>query len=134
MNTQTQHFYNTQEFRIGVIGLLAVVALAAGAFWFGTGLQAETSPSVAPSPLGSSLTAVRESQAVARSPLGSSLTAVRESQAVARSPLGSSLTAVRNSQSLDYVDRLSSAYAANTSASSQPLDYVDRLSNAYPGR
>jgi hypothetical protein len=62
MNAQNQHFVNTQGFRISVIAFLAVVALAGAAFWFGTGLRADTAPSVAPSPLGSSLTAVRESR------------------------------------------------------------------------
>jgi hypothetical protein len=108
--TQRQSFFNTRELRTIVIAFLAVAALAGAAYWFGTGLSADTVASVAPSPLGSSLTNVRESPAVAPSPLGSSLTNVRESPAVAPSPLGSSLTNVRGSQSGDYSD-WSSFYA-----------------------
>jgi hypothetical protein len=62
MNTQEKHFFNTQGFRIGLIALLAVALMAGAAFWFGTGLRAETEQSVAASPPGSSLTAIRESR------------------------------------------------------------------------
>jgi hypothetical protein len=63
--TQRQQFTNTQRFRSIVIVLLAVVALAGAAFFFGTGLRADTSASLAPSPLGSSLTVDRGSAAAA---------------------------------------------------------------------
>ena len=62
MNTQTQRFFDTREFRIGVIAMFAVAALAAGAFLYGTGLRADTAKSVSPSTLGSTLTSVRESR------------------------------------------------------------------------
>jgi hypothetical protein len=62
MNLQTQQFFDSRRFRIGVIAVLAVAVLALAAYWFGTGLQADTKNSVAASPLGSSLTAVRESR------------------------------------------------------------------------
>ena len=60
MNTEGQLFFGTREFRISMIAIAAVALLALAAFLFGTGLRADTSASVAPSPLGSSLTAVRE--------------------------------------------------------------------------
>ena len=82
MTIQGQQFLGTRGYRIGVLAVLAVVVLAAAAFFFGTGLRADTVASVAPSPLGSSLTNVRESQSVAPSPLGSSLTVDRGSTAV----------------------------------------------------
>jgi hypothetical protein len=141
---QRHQFTNTQGFRSIVIALLAVVALAGAAFFFGTGLRADTAQSVAPSPLGSSLTNVRGSQSVdyvgrlinssaaarsvAASPLGSSLTNVRGSQSVARSPLGSSLTAVRQSRFEDRYDRMNTSSAAVTSASS-----ADRWAGFYAG-
>jgi hypothetical protein len=62
MNMQQQRVYGTRGFRIGVIAALAVVVMAVAAYWFGTGLRADTTQSVARSPLGSSLTAVRESR------------------------------------------------------------------------
>ena len=61
MNMQGQRFFDTRWFRIMVIAVAAVAVLALAAYWFGTGLRADTSASVAPSPPGSSLTAVRES-------------------------------------------------------------------------
>jgi hypothetical protein len=142
---QRHQFTNTQGFRSIVIALLAVVALAGAAFFFGTGLRADTAQSVAPSPLGSSLTNVRGSQSVdyvgrlinssaaarsvAASPLGSSLTNVRGSQSVARSPLGSSLTAVRQSRFEDRYDRMNTSSAAVTSASAglSNLEYARKF-------
>ena len=99
MNIQGQQHFNTRWLQIGLLAVLAVALMVAAAFWFGTGLRADTAQSVAPSPLGSSLTAVRLSQSVARSPLGSSLTNVRESI------------------SPDYVERLRNSGAAARSAS-----------------
>ena len=144
MIAQRQQLTNTQGFRSIVIALLAVVALAGAAFFFSTGLRADTAQSVAPSPLGSSLTNVRGSQSVdyvgrlinssaaarsvAASPLGSSLTNVRGSQSVARSPLGSSLTAVRQSRFENRYDRMNTSSAAVTSASS-----ADRWAGFYAG-
>jgi hypothetical protein len=57
MNTQGQQFIGTRGFRIGVLAVLAVVVLVGAAYFFGTGLLADTSASISPSPLGSSLTA-----------------------------------------------------------------------------
>jgi hypothetical protein len=105
VNTQTQHVFNTQGFRIGVIALVAVALLAGGAFWFGAGLRADTSQSVAPSPLGSSLTAVRESQSIDY--VG------RLSRSSAAVPSASA----QWSQSDDYVGRLSRSSAAESPAS-----------------
>jgi hypothetical protein len=58
---QRQQFTSTEAVWILVIALLTAVALFGGAFFFGTSLSADTVESVAPSPLGSSLTNVRES-------------------------------------------------------------------------
>ena len=95
MNTQGQQFFDSRTLQIAILAALAAALMVGAAFFFGTGLYADTQQSVAPSPIGSSLTAVREFRPVAPSPIGSSLTAVREVRSVAASPLGSSLTAVR---------------------------------------
>jgi hypothetical protein len=93
------------------------------AYFFGTGLRADTAKSVAASPIGSSLSNVRESSSVAASPLGSSLTAVRESRlddyygrftnssAAANS---ASLVALAKSRSDFYADLNNSATAADS--------------------
>ena len=62
MNMNEQRLIDRREFRVTVIALAAVAVLALAAYWFGTGLRADTAASVAPSPLGSSLTAIRESR------------------------------------------------------------------------
>jgi hypothetical protein len=100
VNTQSHSILDRREFRIGVSVVIAVAVLAGAAFWFGSGLKADTSASVAPSPIGSSLTAVREMIPAGASPLGSSLTAARASFSVAPSLLGSSLTSARESASV----------------------------------
>jgi hypothetical protein len=56
INMQGQSFFDTRGFRIAVIAVAALAILALAAYWFGSGLRADTSASVAPSPLGSSLT------------------------------------------------------------------------------
>ena len=100
MSIEYQRFYDTRGFRIAVIAAAAVVVLVGAAYWFGTGLQADTAASVAPSPLGSSIANVREVQLVAPSPLGSSIANARQVQSVAPSPLGSSIANVREAQSV----------------------------------
>jgi predicted negative regulator of RcsB-dependent stress response len=62
VNTQQQRFIDTRGFRLVVLAALAVALMVGAAYWFGTRLQADTSASVARSPLGSSLTAIRESR------------------------------------------------------------------------
>jgi hypothetical protein len=116
---QRHQFTNTQGFRSIVIALLAVVALAGAAFFFGTGLRADTAQSVAPSPLGSSLTNVRGSQSVDY--VGRLINSSAAARSVAPSPLGSSLTNVRGSQSVDYVGRLINSSAAARSVAASPL-------------
>jgi hypothetical protein len=133
MNTQGQQFFSTRVFQIALLAALALALMVGAAYFFGTRLSAETEQSVAPSPLGSSLSNVRGSQSVAPSPLGSSLTNFRESPSVARSPLGSSLQAPRERLSEDYVGRLIRSSAAATSAvraASRFADRYDRMSSS----
>jgi hypothetical protein len=133
MNTQGQQFFSTRVFQIAALAALALALMVGAAYFFGTRLSADTEQSVAPSPLGSSLSNVRGSQSVAPSPLGSSLTNFRESSSVGRSPLGSSLTAVRERLSEDYIGRLINSSAAATSAAraaSRFADRYDRMSSS----
>jgi hypothetical protein len=62
MNTHSQPFLDARALRIVVIAVAAATLLVIAAYLFGTGLQADTGRSVAASPLGSSLTAIRESR------------------------------------------------------------------------
>jgi hypothetical protein len=123
---QRQQFTNTRGFWSIVIALLAVVALAGAAFFFGNGLRADTAQSVAPSPLGSSLANVRGSQSVDY--VGRLINSSAAARSVAASPLGSSLTAVRQSRFEDRYDRMNTSSAAVTSASS-----ADRWAGFYAG-
>ena len=111
MSIEYQRFFDTRGFRIAVIAAAAVVVLVGAAYWFGTGLQADTSASVAPSPLGSSIANVREVQSVAPSPLGSSLTAVRGIDS-ATAAKAASLAALAKSRSDFYAELNASAAGA----------------------
>jgi hypothetical protein len=62
MSIQGQQVFSMRWLRISVLAVLAVALLTGAPLWFGSGLRADTSRSVARSPLGSSLTAVRESR------------------------------------------------------------------------
>jgi hypothetical protein len=114
MNSQKQRFFDTRGFRISVIAVLAAAVLVGAAFRFGTGLRADTAPSVAPSPLGSSLTAVRESSSpdyVGR--------LMNSSAAAGASQLG------------DRYDRMnSSSAAAGASQLEDRYDYMNSSSDA----
>jgi hypothetical protein len=105
MNIQQQRFFDTRGFRIGVLAVLAAAALAGAAFWFGTGLRADTTQSVARSPLGSSLTAVRESRSEDYFGRLINSSAAARSAAPVMARFG------------DRYDRMSSSSAAATSAS-----------------
>jgi hypothetical protein len=144
VNTQEQHFFNTQGFRIAMFALAAVALLAVGAFWFGTGLRADTSPSVAPSPLGSSLTAVRSRESLdyvgrlANSSAAGTSASPQLSRSedyvgrLANSSAGGTSASPQLSPSEDHGERLSNSTAAFTSASAQPSpseDHGERLSN-----
>jgi hypothetical protein len=121
MNTNLEQSSDTRGLRIGVITLLAVAVLAGAAFWFGTRLQADTSQSVARSPLGSSLTAIRESRLDDYYGRMSILAAAVRSASPAASRLE------------DYYGRLSNRSAAVTAASlvaSRLDDYYGRLSSS----
>ena len=91
-----------------MIALAAVAVLALAAYFFGTGLLADTSASVAPSPIGSSLTAVRESISK------DYVERLSDSSAAARS---ASLAALAKSRS-DFYAELNNSAAAATSGSS----------------
>jgi hypothetical protein len=109
MNTQ-QRMVESKTFRIAVIAVAAAVLLAAAAYLFGTGLRADTSASVAPSPLGSSLTNSRQSVAVAPASLGASSLEIPSPASVA------ALAAVGESRSEDFYGRSSASSSAIGSA------------------
>ena len=67
MNTQGQQFFDSRTLQIAILAALAAALMVGAAFFFGTGLYADTQQSVAPSPIGSSLTAVRGSNPSAES-------------------------------------------------------------------
>jgi hypothetical protein len=113
---QRQQFTSTEAVWILVIALLTAVALFGGAFFFGTVLSADTVESVAPSPLGSSLTNVRESMPA---DYGERLF---NSSAAAKS---ASLAALAKSRS-DFYAELNNSAAAATSGSSAASRFADR--------
>jgi hypothetical protein len=125
MLTQRQQFTNTQAVWILAIALLAAVALFGGAFFFGTALSADTVESVAPSPLGSSLTAVRETipddyvervrkSAAPASRFEDRYDRMNSSSAAERS---ASLASAGHSPSADFYDSSSTSPARDSSAS-----------------
>jgi hypothetical protein len=59
MNTQGQQFFDSRILQIALLAALSVALMIGAAYFFGTGLYADTQQSVAASPIGSSLTAVR---------------------------------------------------------------------------
>jgi hypothetical protein len=132
MNTQVQRLFDTRGFRIGVIAALAVAVLALAAYWFGTGLMADSSASVAPSPLGSSLTNVRESRSedyVGR--LINSSAAARSSSADYASFGLPVFSAVARSSSADYASfglLVFSAAARSSSTGLSTADYAAKFS------
>ena len=117
MNVQGQRLFDTRGFRIAAIAVAAAVVLGVAAYFFGTGLQADTSASVAPSPLGSSLTAVRESSSVDY--VGRLINASEAAKAA-------SLAALAESRSDFYAD-LSNSAAASRAASAAASRFADRL-------
>jgi hypothetical protein len=123
MYMQEQRFFDTRGFRIAVIAVAAAVVLGVAAYFFGTGLQADTSASVAASPLGSSLTAVRERSSedyVGR--LINASAAARET----------SLAALAKSRSEFYAELNNSAAAsrAASAAASRFADRYDRMNSS----
>jgi hypothetical protein len=114
MSTQEQQFFGTREFRIAVIAVAAVFVLAAAAYLFGTGLRADTSASVAPSPLGSSLTNVRESLSE------DYIDRLNNAAAAARA---ASLAALAKSRS-DFYAGLSASAASSASAGLSAAEYA----------
>lgn len=106
MSTQAQQFFGTRGFRVAAITIAAVGALALAAYWFGTGLRADTPASVAASPAGSSLTAARESRLDDYYGRFSSMIAAAKAASLAAA-----------SRLDDYYGRLSNSSAAATSAS-----------------
>jgi hypothetical protein len=148
MYMQEQRFFDTRGFRIAVIAVAAAVVLGVAAYFFGTGLRADTSASVAPSPLGSSLTAVRErssedyvgrlinASAAARE---TSLAALAKSRSEFYAELNNSAAASRAASAAagrfaDRYDRMNSssaaARAASLSAASRFADRYDRMNSS----
>jgi hypothetical protein len=137
VNNQKQRFFDTRGFRISVIAVLAVALLAGAAFRFGTGLRADTTRSVAPSPLGSSLTAVRESgsedyvgrltnsSAAVRS---ASLAALEKSRSDFYADLNRASAAARARRLGDRYDRMNSSSAA--AGASQLGDRYDHMNSS----
>jgi hypothetical protein len=122
-NSRTEDNMNTQErindnrtFRIAVIAVAAAVLLAVAAYLYGAGLRADTSASVAPSPLGSSLTAVREARAVAPSALGAYSTDARGARTILSAARAAALAALAKSRSDFYADLNNSAAASRWAA------------------
>ena len=98
MNPQVR-MIETRTFRIAVIAVAAAVLLAAAAYLFGTGLRADTSASVAPSPLGSSLINVRQARAAAPSALGANSLDARGARTILSAARAASLAALAKSRS-----------------------------------
>jgi hypothetical protein len=111
MNTQ-ERMNDTRTFRIAVIAVAAVAVLAIAAYLFGTNLRADTSASVAPSPLGSSLTVVREAPAAAPSALGASSLDARGARTNLSAARAASLAALEKSRADFHADQSNSARAA----------------------
>jgi hypothetical protein len=142
MFTQRQQFTDTHGVWILVIAFLAAVVLFGGAFFFGTVLSADTVESVAPSPLGSSLTNVRESVPADYVERLSNASAVASSASAGLSTADyasfglPAFAAARSaspaaSRFADRYDRMSSSSVAATSASQKALD--ERWAAFYAG-
>ena len=122
MSMQGQSLFGTRDFRIAVIAVASVAVLAVAAYFFGTGLQADTAASIAPSPLGSSLTAVRESSS--EDYVGRLINASEAARAA-------SLAALAKSRADFYADLNNSAAASRAaSAASRFADRYDRMDSS----
>jgi hypothetical protein len=122
-NRQTEDNMNTQArmsdnrtFRIAVIAVAAAALLAVAAYLFGTGLRADTSASVAPSPLGSSLTDVRQARAVAPSALGANSLDARGARTIVSAARAAALAAQAQSRADFYGELNATASAARWAA------------------
>jgi hypothetical protein len=115
MNIQ-ERMIDKRTFRIAVIAVAAAVLLAAAAYLFGTGLRADTSASVAPSPLGSSLTDVRQARVPAPVALSASSLDARGARTIVSAAKAASLAALAKSRS-DFYGDLNAAAAASRWAS-----------------
>jgi hypothetical protein len=115
MNMQ-ERMNDKRTFRIAVTAVAAAVLLAAAAYLFGAGLRADTSASVAPSPLGSSLTAVREARAVEPSALGVNSLDSRGARTILSAARAAALAALEKSRSDFYADQNATAEAARWAA------------------
>ena len=140
MNMQEQRLFDTRGFRIAAIAVAAAVVLGVAAYFFGTGLRADTSASVAPSPLGSSLTAIRERSSedyvgrlinAAAAARETSLAALTKSRSDFHAELNSSAAASRAASAAgrfaDRYDRMNSSSAAVSTAL---LEMIERSGSA----
>jgi hypothetical protein len=111
MNMQ-ERMIDKRTFRIAVIAVAAAVLLAAAAYLYGTGLRADTSASVAPSPLGSSLTDVRQAPAVVPFALGANALNAKAAGTTLLAARAASVAAVAKGRS-DFYGDLNAAAAAS---------------------
>ena len=110
MNTQGQQFFNKRMFQIAVLAALALALMIGAAYFFGTGTRADTEQSVAASPIGSSLTAVRENARSLADYASFGLTAAVDVRPA-------SLAAVGESRLEDYYFRMAKSAAASPAKS-----------------
>jgi hypothetical protein len=115
MNMQ-ERMIDRRTFRIAVIAVAAAVLLAAAAYLFGAGIRADTSASVAPSPLGSSLTDVRLARVAAPSALGANSLDARGARTIVSAVRAASLAALEKSRSDFHADQNATAEAARWDA------------------
>jgi hypothetical protein len=115
MNTQ-ERMVDWRTFRIAAIAVAVVAVLVLAAYLFGNSLQADTSASVAPSPLGSSLTNSRQSAAVAPSFTGASSLDSRGARTTLSAERAAALAALAKSAADFHAEQNAAAEAARWAA------------------
>jgi hypothetical protein len=125
MNMQ-ERMIDKKTFRIAVFAVAAAAVLVLAAYLFGTGLRADTPASLAPSPLGSSLTDARQARAAAPSAFSASSLDARGARTIVSAARAASLAALAKSRSDFYADQNNSAMAAR-------LASLRAISNYRPG-
>jgi hypothetical protein len=134
MSTQ-ERMNDSRTFRITAIAVAAAAVLVIAAYLFGTNLRADTQASVAPSPLGSSLTVVRAAPVVAPSAFGASSLDARGARTTLSAARAAALAELAKSRSDFYADQNNSAAAARSAslialAKSRSDFYADQSNSA----